>query len=287
MSVLSDTHLPRDAGGRTLPRSRARVPVRRLGGLTLLLSLGMAIPAAGAGESPASSDANAVTPEMMQSARTHVTAGKAAYQRGEYADARKEFAQAYALLPLPEFLRSLAQTADKQGQLDEAVRYAEAYLAADPTAADAAEMTSYLTDLQARRAQAAAARAAADRANLLPQPRLGPPLALVGTSLALLAIGGGLGVGALTTQQAINDALSTGPASYPDIQSMYDRGTALNLAAITLDIVGGVGLVGGLAWMGYVIHQRRHRSQMQEAAAQNAQPAQPAQHAQSVGSATR
>ena len=199
---------------------------------------------------------------MMQAARVHLNTGKAAYKSGEYAVARKEYEQAYAILPLPEYLRNLAKIADKQGQLGDAIRYAEKYLAADPAASDAQDMTVYLADLLARQERVPPPPSAHPGSGDQPSPRkpgLAAPLAIAGSGLLVLAIGGGLGFASLNAQQQFTDATGSGGAYWTEVQATYNQGTALNLGAIVLDAVGGVGLAAGLVWTGYVLYQRKHR----------------------------
>ena len=65
----------------------------------------------------------------------------------------------------------------------------------------------------------------------------------IGAGLVLAGLG--CGAGALVTGQAFDGT----PLTVPQLNDLTQRGQALNAAAITLDVVGGIALAGGVAWL--------------------------------------
>lgn len=223
--------------------------------LVALCSVAGLLTVSGARPAAAESRSLEVSPEAMQAARRHYASGNAAYQRGEYDLARREFEQAYSQLPLPEFLQSLSQAAEKQGKLDDAIRYAEAYVSGNPDGGEVGAMTTRLNELRARKQAALVVPAAAPKASAAPS--LVPPLALAGSGLALLIVGGGLGLKVLSNAGVLTDPQNSGKPFTTELMQIQEESKRLNIAAITLDVIGGVVLVGGAGWLGYTIHQRR------------------------------
>jgi len=198
-----------------------------------------------------------VSPEKMLEARQHNTAGNAALQAEDYATARREFEKAYELLPVPDFLRSLAKVAAKQNQLADAIRFDEEYLRAEPEAADKEEVKAELKALQTQQA----AQLAAQAPPVTPRgPSLAPPLALLGSGLALLVVGGGLGIGALLADKTLTSPDNAGMPYTEELAATYSRGKVLNAAAISFDVVSGVTIAASVGWLAYTLKQRRQQA---------------------------
>ena len=70
-------------------------------------------------------------------------------------------------------------------------------------------------------------------------------LALIGIGGGMLIGGIGCGVGAVLTQQSLENGQ---PLYLREIDALTKRGQGLSLAGISLDVVGGVALVAGSAW---------------------------------------
>ena len=77
---------------------------------------------------------------MIDAAERHFHDGVRFTEEGNYEAAKICFESGYKLSGEPDFLHNLSWTAERQGQLADAVTYAERYLAAKPDA-DNAELT--------------------------------------------------------------------------------------------------------------------------------------------------
>lgn len=197
-----------------------------------------------------------------QAAERHFESGVNFYRNGDYESARIEFEAGYRLSRLPDFLVNLCQVADKQNRIQEAVNYCEQYLRVEPNAKDSAEVRTRLDRLRQQLGSPAQPASAPSQPSAPSTPaatpiqpatpapaRARPPagaLALLIGGGVLLAGGAGSGAGALVTAREIE----RGPA-FDDLAGLQRRGEALNVAAITLYVAGGVAVAAGAGWLGY------------------------------------
>ncbi len=214
-------------------------------------------------------------PQLIDIAARHHDDGVKLFQDGNYAAARIEFEASLALSKEPEILFNLSLTAERQGQLLDAVRFSEQYLAARPDASDSIVLRERIGRMKA-------AAVASNTALVLPvsdvtlasgtgatpvaspsSEHVGPALTKSASSAAigLFAAGGGLlaaGLGcgagslALAAQTRSADALFL--QEYRDTSA---RGASLSTAAITLSAVGGSVLIVGTGLALYQKHRHR------------------------------
>jgi tetratricopeptide (TPR) repeat protein len=95
--------------------------------------------------------APAATSPQQATAKRLVSAGNAAFEKKSYREAIELYQQAYALIPHPVLIFNIAQAQRLAGQLDEAARSYERYLAADPAGIAAASARPNLAHLRAAR----------------------------------------------------------------------------------------------------------------------------------------
>lgn len=215
---------------------------------------------------PPAADASAEALDSL--AQQHYKSAVEMYQNHQFEAARIEFEAAYKLLPLPDLLHNLSMVAEQQGKLAEAVDYEERFLVAASHLmhSERAVARSRITQLQqtakisgttptTSTAPTASAPAAPGVAVAPAAPAVAPASERRRTpagALALLGIGGGVllggigcGVGAILTQQSLEGGE---PLYQREIDMLTQRGQALNIAAITLDVVGGVVIATGGIW---------------------------------------
>lgn len=192
----------------------------------------------------------------MAAAKQHFDTGAQFFKDGNFAAARAEFQAAYDLSKLTPLLYNLGRAAEGQGQKADALRYYEQYLATNPS--DAPEVQKRVELLRSESPSAASNAQALDGgpAWLKGTSKLPPvpALAALGAGVAFLAIGIGTGAAALSVQKDVASASQrywTG-----DVAALYDKGKALNGAAIAFDVLGGIALAGGAAWTGYWFYLR-------------------------------
>ena len=95
-------------------------------------------------------DAVVAEPDPLDEAeaRSHFDAGYSYFQEARYDDALTEFTRAYELSPRPALLFNMSQCYERLGRLDEAIRYLEQFIHADP--ADRAFQERRLANLRVR-----------------------------------------------------------------------------------------------------------------------------------------
>jgi tetratricopeptide (TPR) repeat protein len=81
-------------------------------------------------------------------ARLHYQAGRAHLERGEFAEAIREFETGYKIKPLPLFLYNIAQVERVAGQTQRALEDYERYLKAEPSAPDRADVERWIALLR-------------------------------------------------------------------------------------------------------------------------------------------
>jgi tetratricopeptide (TPR) repeat protein len=187
----------------------------------------------------------APTANDNEAARAHFMAGSAYYEQANYADAVKEFNEAYRLSQRPDLLYNIALAYERLENLDEAIGALEKYLTLKPGAQDRNIIAARIENLKKRRASAQAAPSPAPIVAQPPPPTQPPPrkprhvasLAVGGVGLAVLIAAVGTGAAALRDQSELDSVCQNMrcPASK---QGQIDEGKAL---ALSTDVLIGVG----------------------------------------------
>lgn len=221
-------------------------------------------PAQAASGATTAADPAKPAPQLMDAAQRHYDDAIQFFKAGRFDAARVEFEASYALSKEPDLLYNLSTTAEKQGQLVDAIRYAERYLEAKPNADDAAVVRERISHLRTQ--QQPAVRGAAGAAPTLPpsaasldpgpgsdrMPASGsgtvpkPAVGLLCVGAGMLLAGLGTGAAALATDKQVSGMEMI---YFGELQELDRRGTALNTAAITLSVVGGAAVVAGGSWL--------------------------------------
>jgi tetratricopeptide (TPR) repeat protein len=205
------------------------------------------------------------TKPMIDAAERHFHDGVKFTEEGNYEAARVCFESGYKLSGEPDFLHNLSWTAERQGQLADAITYAQRYLEAKPNADNAERTRRRIELLRARLGQSDPAQPAPDakpaaqassepakNATSAPTSPAKPSQSwkMPPGAIGLLAGGGALtlaGVGLLAGAWATGQQAQQG-LTFDDWTAVSDRGRALNAGGISLAIVGGVAVVGGGIW---------------------------------------
>lgn len=223
----------------------------------------------------AAASAHALSDEEER-AKAHFLAGQSYYDQASYADALREFAEAYRISQRPALLYNIARCHEALERWDDAIAMLERYLAAAPDAPDRPAIEARIAHLNARKAEALRRprRPTEPRAPSRPPAPAPATAAEAATSSAAAAappppaprhrrwawIVGGLGLGALAaavgtgaaSQNAYNDLSSRcpdgrcDPAVVSGAQARIDRGHALALATDVLWPVGAAALAAGV-----------------------------------------
>jgi tetratricopeptide (TPR) repeat protein len=202
---------------------------------------------------------------MIDVAERHFRDGVKFTEEGNYEAARVCFESGYKLSGEPDFLHNLSWTAERQGQLSDAIGYAERYLEARPNA-DNAERTRRRIELLRSRlgplpqpeapkpaAQPATQPEPAKNATSAPPSPARPSEArkVPPGAIGLLAGGGALalaGVGLLGGASATGQQAQAQGLTFDEWSALGDKGRALSAGGLSLAIVGGVAVVGGGIW---------------------------------------
>jgi tetratricopeptide (TPR) repeat protein len=192
----------------------------------------------------------------IEKAKRYYESGVIYYDTKDYARAREEFQKAWDISRDPEFLVNLSAVAAKQKQYPDAIKFLEQYIDECPNAPDTFSARQRVDDLRIA--------VAIQDGNKPPPPpqrkRTLPPipaLAMMGGGLGAIIIGAGLGAGALSDSARIESTSNQNMVFGPDLQSIASRGKALQGAAITFDVLGGLALAAGAIWTG-VWYTRRN-----------------------------
>lgn len=203
---------------------------------------------------PASAQATQSTEaENEADARHHFQIGSDLFEAGDYERAAEEFDAAYELSPRPELLYNIYLSHERLGNLARAEAALAAFVDAGTPGHRQAPLERRLERLrqrlEAQRAEEAAAAererqlrdAAAERRDPGPWPwvvtGVGGAFAITGLALVLVA-------------QADIDAVEN-PGTDPrweDVSGRHDRAPLLSTLGIVGLGVGGLALLGGLAW---------------------------------------
>lgn len=218
--------------------------------------------------------------EARDNAKIHFDAGESHYASERWADAVREFAEAYRLSPLPDLLLDMARAESKLGDDLQAIHHLELYLAARPDAEDAPSVRAEIEQRkralaakeEARRAERAAAvvkaRAEEEIRRVHARPRW-PAYALFAGAGAL-AVGGAL-LGYLANKNAIvvaqggTHAAAGAPVDFANAEggryaTAQTTGQRDAAAGIALDVIGGAALaaaVGLIVWATRPAPERR------------------------------
>lgn len=188
---------------------------------------------------------------IKRQAMAHHDAGIDFYQRGLLPQARIEFEAGYKLNGKPEWLFNLAKTAQRQGELADARRYALQYQAAVSLPDEKKDAAELLASLPAESA-----------ATPDPKPAAASPKVNVG-AWVLLGIGGGCLVGAIGTGAAassLSARVESGPLVLSDYQAAQSLGEGLNRGSIALLSIGLAFGVAGGTWAIVNRYGRQHRT---------------------------
>jgi len=197
----------------------------------------------------------AAAPSPTELAKKHYDLGAAAYQKGDFPTAVREFSLAYELSEQPDILFNLARVETKMGHEQQAIDYLKRYLEKRPDAQDApavrAEIEARTRALEAAQreraaqAEAAAARHTAEAATR--QDRAGRAgIALVATGGVLLAVGISLNVVAAKRAEAVSAGAGM-PVVWAGSSFESDErlGTSSAPLGIAFDVVGGAAALTG------------------------------------------
>ena len=113
------------------------------------------------------------TKPMIDAAERHFHDGVRFTEEGNYEAAKICFESGYKLSGEPDFLHNLSWTAERQGQLADAIAYADRYLAAKPDA-DNAERTRRRIELLRSRMGQEASTSQAFQVQAAPAPQPAP-----------------------------------------------------------------------------------------------------------------
>ncbi len=199
------------------------------------------------------------TKPMIDAAERYFRDGVRFTEEGNYDAARVSFEAGYKLSGEPDFLHNLSWTAERQGQLGDAIGFAERYLAARPDAEDAGRTRSRIERMRSQLGQTAPSSQPAPVATLptLPQNAASSPRMDVGAAgrakppglaIGLLAGGGALalaGVGCLAGAWWTGQQVSDAELTFVDYGALGERGRALNATGLALTITGGALVIGG------------------------------------------
>jgi tetratricopeptide (TPR) repeat protein len=199
----------------------------------------------------------------QEAAKAHYLAGSAYYEQADYADAVREFNEAYRLSKRPDLLYNLAISYERLDQFDHAIDALQRYLVEKPEAQDRALIQSRIENLEKRRdtpkppaPPVAAAPAPAPPPPPPRRPRHLPSLVVGGLGAAALLAAIGTGVSA----QLLHDDLDSRCFNHtcaPSDQADIDRGKALTISTDVLIGVGAAAVVTGVVL--FVLEARRAR----------------------------
>lgn len=210
----------------------------------------------------------------VEAAKAHFAAGSAYYEQANYADAVKEFNEAYRLSKKTDLLYNIAVSYERLGDYGSAIAALQRYLSERPNASDRVTIETRIENLQRRRDEEEArlkAPAPPDPPEVAPapaQPEPAPAIAVppparkrgwfvpgtvvTGLGGALLLAAVGTGTRALLLHQDLEVACAGGcpPAREADV----DTGKAL---ALTTDVLIGVGAAAAVTGAILLIVQGR------------------------------
>ena len=205
--------------------------------------------------SAAVADDDATTAENQALAQERYDAGKRAYDIGAFDEAITEWKKAYQFFGAPDFLFNIAQAYRQKRDYDEAVFFFNAYLRASPTAPNHAEVTALRDEMVALQERERKMKNAPPRDV---QPASGTNTAPARSGEGATKTGSGLGVAfaatglafALSASSTEKDLETAAANQEPWSAALEDREAAGKRNATigtSLMVVGGIGIVGGIA----------------------------------------
>lgn len=214
-------------------------------------------------------------------AKAHFLAGQSYYDQASYADALREFTEAYRMSKRPALLYNIARCDEALERFSDAVEMLQRYLDEDPATPDRAAVETRIANLKQRQAAGqakppppAAASTAAPPPTASPAPPA-PTVSLAATSpppkRRYTFIVGGIGVAALAAAlgTGVASQVSYGelsskcsgnvcdPGKVANAQSRIDSGKRLALATDVLWPIGAAAVVTGVVL--FFVEGRHHR----------------------------
>jgi tetratricopeptide (TPR) repeat protein len=207
----------------------------------------------------------------VEAAKAHFAAGSAYYDQANYADAVKEFNEAYRLSKRTDLLYNIAVCYERLGDLDGAINALRKYLDDKPEAPDRVTILSRINNLERRKREVGTRPAPipvvqptepAPPVVEPPQRRGGKHWYVAGTALMAVGVGfAAISLGTGLTAHGIHDRLQmvcpnmTCPESE---RGNVERGQALG---ITSDVFFGLGIAAGVGGIvAFVVQSRPVRS---------------------------
>lgn len=179
-----------------------------------------------------------------------------------YADAARLYKLAYQVIPDPRILYSVARVLHKDGRTNDARQYYQKFIDSpldDPAQKQKArEFLGMLPPTEKPEAPSIHWRTPSPPPEkrqpatpVVQQLDISPPRKRsfpVGAGVLLATGGAGLLTGIILGGMALSAKKQVVAGDGPFDQALYDRGVTLNRAAISLDVIGGVMLAGGVVW---------------------------------------
>jgi tetratricopeptide (TPR) repeat protein len=201
--------------------------------------------------------AQATPPPEEEAARVHFLSGQAYYDQAAYADALREFNEAYRISQRPALLYNVALCYEHLDKYSEAIVALQQYLDASPKAEDRGSVEARIEHLKEREKQAAVSKPSPAPAVATPPKPVAassasPPRRRVATWV-VGGIGLGLLVGALASGIVAKkdyDSLkkdcggfNCDPSQVPDAASRKSAGNAASIATDVLWPIGAAAIV--------------------------------------------
>jgi tetratricopeptide (TPR) repeat protein len=206
----------------------------------------------------------------LEAAKAHFAAGSAYYDQANYADAVKEFNEAYRLSHRTDLLYNIAVCYERLSDFDDAIGALRKYLEDKPDAPDRVTIQTRIANLERRKSQAPRPGPAPLASDPVAQPA---PVAAAAApaerrggkrwyapGVALLGVGVGLGAVSLGTglaSHAIHNRLEVqciGGLCGDNLRAEVDLGRTLG---ITSDVFLGLGLAAGATGIVLLVVQSR------------------------------
>ncbi len=207
-----------------------------------------------------------------QAARSRFNVGKALLDAGRFAEAAREFEEAYRLSGRPQLLYNLYVAHRDAGNTPKALEALRSYLLSVPDAPDRVNLHAKLQSLEeqerhrieqeeaTRRANEEAAQAKAEAAKRTRTviDKSPVPMILMASGGALVAASIGTGVAALNKSSELEDKCFDDTACPAAQQGNIDKNRKLSITTDVLWSVGGAALVTGFVlWVTGTLDTRR------------------------------
>lgn len=221
--------------------------------------IGLALLAAVLSPHPARAADPEIPPKQIAIAERHFHDGTEWYREGKFDLAITEYRASYEISKLPELLHNISLCYENLGNIEAAISYEQRYIEAVPKSDFEVidQANGRIARLRGSAAQPIAKAATppperpitskpeAKPVRQTSNPvRYAPYLAIAGGSLALIA---GFACGGLALERA-SQIRSMQPIARADLDALTAQGQSYNRAAITLDVIGGAIVAGGVVW---------------------------------------